>query len=265
MLHLVNPTDGNVRLGGSPLVGMQGKRLRAARRHMQMVFQDPFASLNPRLRIGEIIAEGMLALGTGGMGGSTGDRDIAARVGPLLEQVGLRADMVGRYPHEFSGGQRQRIAIARALAVHPQLLICDEPTSALDVSVQAQILNLLSDLQRDLKLAYLFITHNIAVVDYLAHDVAVMYLGRVVESGSADEVLRSPRHPYTQALLAAVPRVDGAMGEAPKLAGDMPSPANPPAGCHFHPRCPLADADCRRDYPAARRFGATQFVRCIKA
>ena len=265
MLQLLRPTAGSVQLDGVELTTRSASELRPLRAKMQMVFQDPFASLNPRLRIGEIIAEGMLALGTGGMGGSTGDRDIAARVGPLLEQVGLRADMVGRYPHEFSGGQRQRIAIARALAVHPQLLICDEPTSALDVSVQAQILNLLSDLQRDLRLAYLFITHNIAVVDYLAHDVAVMYLGRVVESGSADEVLRSPRHPYTQALLAAVPRVDGAMGEAPKLAGDMPSPANPPAGCHFHPRCPLADADCRRDYPAARRFGATQFVRCIKA
>jgi peptide/nickel transport system ATP-binding protein len=265
MLQLLRPTAGSVQLDGVELTTRSASELRPLRAKMQMVFQDPFASLNPRLRIGEIIAEGMRALGTGGMGGSTGDRDIAARVGPLLEQVGLRADMVGRYPHEFSGGQRQRIAIARALAVHPQLLICDEPTSALDVSVQAQILNLLSDLQRDLRLAYLFITHNIAVVDYLAHDVAVMYLGRVVESGSADEVLRSPRHPYTQALLAAVPRVDGARSDVPKLAGDMPSPANPPAGCHFHPRCPRADADCRRDYPAARRFGATQFVRCIKA
>ena len=266
MLQLLRPTAGSVQLDGVELTTRSTSELRPLRAKMQMVFQDPFASLNPRLHIGEIIAEGMLALrsgGTGSIGGS--DRGTAAKVGPLLEQVGLRADMVGRYPHEFSGGQRQRIAIARALAVHPQLLICDEPTSALDVSVQAQILNLLADLQRDLKLAYLFITHNIAVVDYLAHDVAVMYLGRVVESGSADEVLRSPRHPYTQALLAAVPRVDGIPSDVPKLAGDMPSPANPPSGCHFHPRCPLADEACRRDYPAERRFGATQVVRCIKA
>jgi peptide/nickel transport system ATP-binding protein len=269
MLQLIRPTAGRVQLDGVELTTRSAADLRPLRAKMQMVFQDPFASLNPRLRIGDIIAEGMQALGTGGMGGNGGnvrsDRDTAAKVGPLLEQVGLRADMVGRYPHEFSGGQRQRIAIARALAVHPQLLICDEPTSALDVSVQAQILNLLSDLQRDLKLAYLFITHNIAVVDYLAHDVAVMYLGRVVECGTADEVLRQPRHPYTQALLAAVPRIDGLGKAVVKLSGDMPSPANPPAGCHFHPRCPLADDACRRDYPPEQRFGATHAVRCIKA
>ena len=258
MLQLLRPTAGSVRLDGVELTTRSTSELRPLRAKMQMVFQDPFASLNPRLRIGDIIAEGMQALSVGG-------GDAAAKVGPLLEQVGLRADMVSRYPHEFSGGQRQRIAIARALAVKPQLLICDEPTSALDVSVQAQILNLLSDLQRELKLAYLFITHNIAVVDYLAHDVAVMYLGRVVERGSADEVLRHPRHPYTQALLAAVPRIDGVGREVVKLAGDMPSPANPPAGCHFHPRCPLADANCQRAYPAETLFGATHAVRCIKA
>ena len=262
MLQLLRPTAGSVRLDGVELTTRSSAELRPLRAKMQMVFQDPFASLNPRLRIGDIIAEGIQALGAGGKGS---DVEVAAMIGPLLEQVGLRADMAGRYPHEFSGGQRQRIAIARVLAVSPQLLICDEPTSALDVSVQAQILNLLSDLQRELKLAYLFITHNIAVVDYLAHDVAVMYLGRVVERGSADEVLRTPRHPYTKALLAAVPRVDGARSEAPKLAGDMPSPANPPSGCHFHPRCPLADEGCRRDYPAEIPVGATHAVRCFKA
>jgi peptide/nickel transport system ATP-binding protein len=259
MLQLLRPTAGSVLLDGVELTTRSSSELRPLRAKMQMVFQDPFASLNPRLRIGDIIAEGMQALGTG-----TG-ANRATEVGTLLEQVGLRADMVSRYPHEFSGGQRQRIAIARALAVNPQLLICDEPTSALDVSVQAQILNLLSDLQRDLKLAYLFITHNIAVVDYLAHDVAVMYLGRVVERGTAEEVLRQPRHPYTKALLSAVPRIDGLGAGAVKLAGDMPSPANPPSGCHFHPRCPLADDACRGSYPVEILFGATHAVRCIKA
>jgi peptide/nickel transport system ATP-binding protein len=270
MLQLLRPTAGSVRLDGVELTTRSARELRPLRARMQMVFQDPFASLNPRLRIGEIIAEGMQSLGVGGgslcvPGNPLRGQVTAAKVGMLLEQVGLRADMVTRYPHEFSGGQRQRIAIARALAVNPQLLICDEPTSALDVSVQAQILNLLSDLQCELNLAYLFITHNIAVVDYLAHEVAVMYLGRVVERGSADEVLRQARHPYTQALLAAVPRVDGVRSEVPKLVGDMPSPANPPTGCHFHPRCPLADESCRQSYPAEILFGPTHAVRCIKA
>ena len=258
LLQLVKPTAGSVRLGGSELVGMQGKRLRAARRHMQMVFQDPFASLNPRLRVGEIIAEGMSALGLESDGAARG-RAVAA----LLKQVGLPDEAAGRYPHEFSGGQRQRIAIARALAVQPELLICDEPTSALDVSVQAQILNLLKKLQEELGVAYLFITHNFAVVEYLANDVAVMYLGRIVERGSAEEVLRSPKHPYTQALLSAVPvpRLD-AHSAAIRLPGETPSPANPPAGCHFHPRCPQAMDICRQRYPETSGVSATHTVNC---
>jgi peptide/nickel transport system ATP-binding protein len=258
LLQLVTPTAGSVRLGGSELVGMKGKRLRAARRNMQMVFQDPFASLNPRLRVGEIIAEGMSTLGL--------ESDAAARgraVAALLKQVGLPDEAAGRYPHEFSGGQRQRIAIARALAVQPELLICDEPTSALDVSVQAQILNLLEKLQEELGVAYLFITHNFAVVEYLANDVAVMYLGRIVERGSAQEVLRSPKHPYAQALLSAVPvpRLD-AHSTAIRLPGETPSPANPPAGCHFHPRCPQAVDVCRQHYPETSDISATHTVNC---
>jgi peptide/nickel transport system ATP-binding protein len=237
---------------------MQARRLRAARRHMQMVFQDPFASLNPRMRVGEIIAEGMGALAL--------EADAAARaaaVVALLKQVGLPDEAVGRYPHEFSGGQRQRIAIARALAVQPQLLICDEPTSALDVSVQAQILNLLKELQEALGIAYLFITHNFAVVEYLANDVAVMYLGRIVERGTAEEVLRSPQHPYTQALLSAVPvpRLEAHLA-AIRLPGETPSPANPPAGCHFHPRCPKAMEICRQHYPETGSVSATHTVNC---
>lgn len=258
LLQLIKPTAGSVKLGASELVGMSPKRLRAARRHMQMVFQDPFASLNPRLRVGEIIAEGMTALGRENDSVAQG-----AALGALLQQVGLPGEAAGRYPHEFSGGQRQRIAIARALAVQPELLICDEPTSALDVSVQAQILNLLKALQEELGVAYLFITHNFAVVEYLAHDVAVMYLGRIVERGRAEEVLRSPRHPYTQALLSAVPapRLD-AQQTVIRLAGETPSPANPPQGCHFHPRCPQASDICRERYPESSQLSATHSVNC---
>ena len=256
LLQLIRPTAGSVRVNGEEWVGARGKSLRQARRQAQMVFQNPFASLNPRLRVGEIIAEGMQALG--------GQGEPATAIAALLQAVGLPADAAGRFPHEFSGGQRQRIAIARALAVQPRLLVCDEPTSALDVSVQAQILNLLKTLQQELGVAYLFITHNLAVVEYLAHDIAVMYLGRIVECGAAAEVLAAPRHPYTQALLSAVlqPRLEEDGSGVQVLAGEIPSPARPPAGCHFHPRCPKATAECRNSYPAAQPLTATHRVNC---
>jgi peptide/nickel transport system ATP-binding protein len=251
LLQLIPPTAGSVQFAGSELVGPD-----AGRGGMQMVFQDPYASLNPKMRVAEILEEGMSALHIGG--------DSMARqahIDGLLDKVGLARDGKWRYPHEFSGGQRQRIAIARALAVSPQLLICDEPTSALDVSVQAQILNLLKSLQDEMGLSYLFITHNLAVVEYIAHEVCVMYLGRIVERGTTEEVLHSPRHPYTQALLSAVPRIDGKGRSYIKLEGDLPSPANPPQGCHFAPRCPQAMAVCAA-YPEATRISATHGVRC---
>ena len=254
LLRLTEPTAGTVTLAGQMVSAQYTGTLR---RQVQMVFQDPFSSLNPRMRVADILLEGMDALNVG-----------AAQARPdaikqLLKQVGLPDDAGGRYPHAFSGGQRQRIAIARALAVSPRLVICDEPTSALDVSVQAQILNLLKDLQDGLGLAYLFITHNLAVVDYLAHDVAVMYLGRIVEQGPAVEVLGSPRHPYTQALVSAVPRIEPHTGqEIIRLAGDQPSPLNPPSGCHFHPRCRHASAACRQTYPEQTNLGNGHWARC---
>jgi peptide/nickel transport system ATP-binding protein len=245
ILRLIDPTAGSVVFRGIDISSCSRRTLRPLRQSLQMVFQDPYASLNPRMRVGDIVAEGISALGR--------ERDSPSRqtqVAALLNQVGLDGDMTGRYPHEFSGGQRQRIAIARALAVKPQLLVCDEPTSALDVSVQAQILNLLTELQRRLGLSYLFITHNIAVVDFLADEVAVMYLGRIVEYGAADEVLRAPSHPYTEALLSAVPRIDVDSGRTViRLKGDPPSSLHPPAGCHFHPRCAQAMDVCRVHYP----------------
>ena len=254
LLRLIRPTSGSIRFAGRELIGANIRDQRAA---MQMVFQDPYASLNPKMRVAEILEEGMTALNI--------EINNAARqihIDALLEQVGLARGSKWRYPHEFSGGQRQRIAIARALAVSPQLLICDEPTSALDVSVQAQILNLLKSLQNELNLSYLFITHNLAVVEYLAHEVCVMYLGRIVERGTAKEVLQAPMHPYTQALLSAVPRTDGKRLERISVKGDLPSPANPPQGCHFAPRCSHAMEQCRRGYPPATKIASSHGVRC---
>jgi len=257
LLRLIPPTGGRVVFAGKDLASLSRAELRASRAAMQIVFQDPYASLNPRMRVAEILAEGMLSLGIGRT-----DKDRMYRVAELLEQVGLPLEALARYPHEFSGGQRQRIAIARALAVEPKLIVCDEPTSALDVSVQAQILNLLKSLQERLGVAYLFITHNISIVEYLAHEVAVMYLGRIVERGTVEEVLGNPRHPYTAALLSAVPMVDGKR-EIIRLSGELPSPVNPPAGCHFHPRCPEALPECRQAYPEAIRLSRTRTVNCV--
>ncbi|MEW6689489.1 MAG: ABC transporter ATP-binding protein [Pseudomonadota bacterium] len=257
MLRLLEPSGGTVRFGGCDLAALPGAELRAQRRAMQIIFQDPYASLNPRMRVADILAEGMRSLGVG-----RDEQERLERMRRLLDQVGLPPDALARYPHEFSGGQRQRIAIARALAVEPKLIVCDEPTSALDVSVQAQILNLLKALQDRLGLAYLFITHNIGIVEYLAHEVAVMYLGRIVEHGSVEEVLGNPRHPYTEALLSAVPVIEGGR-ELIRLSGELPSPASPPAGCHFHPRCPKAMPECREAYPGAVPLGRTRTVSCL--
>jgi peptide/nickel transport system ATP-binding protein len=251
LLQLVPATSGSVRFEGQELIGAH-----TSRATMQMVFQDPYASLNPKMRVAEILEEGMSALN---IGNNSAERQ--THIDGLLDKVGLARDSKWRYPHEFSGGQRQRIAIARALAVSPQLLICDEPTSALDVSVQAQILNLLKSLQDELGLSYLFITHNLGVVEYLAHEVCVMYLGRIVERGTTQEVMHSPKHPYTQALLSAVPRIDGEGRTFIKLEGDMPSPANPPSGCHFAPRCAQAMPVCAT-YPRATELSATHRVSC---
>ncbi len=258
ILQLIRPTAGEVLFEGEPLTTLKGEALRKRRKDFQLIFQDPFSSMNPRMMVGDIIEEGMVAQGIGG-----GKEQRRARVDALLEHVGLSAQMRHRYPHEFSGGQRQRICVARALAVNPKLIVCDEPTSALDVSVQAQILNLLKSLQSELNLSFLFITHNISVVAYLAHEVAVMYLGRLVERGTVTEVLDDPKHPYTQALLSAVPTIDPeTRKEVVRLEGDLPSPIDPPSGCHFHPRCPQATEQCRQRYPDAVTLSPTHVVSC---
>jgi peptide/nickel transport system ATP-binding protein len=258
ILQLVRPTAGCVKLEDVQLNRLKPKELRSKRRDVQIIFQDPFSSMNPRMMVKDIIEEGMIAQK---VGGDAGQRE--TRVEELLEQVGLSAEHKLRYPHEFSGGQRQRICIARALAVEPKLIICDEPTSALDVSVQAQILNLLKDLQDKLGLSYLFITHNLSVVEYLAHEIAVMYLGRIVEYGLVEEVMNNPMHPYTKALLSAVPTIDNGGREVIKLRGEMPSPIHPPVGCHFNPRCAHAKQKCRNGYPDPHSVTETHKVRCF--
>lgn len=257
LTRLIEPTSGAVRLEGEDLLAADAVQLRRLRGRIQLVFQDPYGSLNPRMTAGDMLAEPLQ------LHDIVPPAQRAARVAELLSAVGLRTDAARRYPHEFSGGQRQRLAIARALAAQPRVIVCDEPVSALDVSIQAQILNLLADLQRSLGLAYVFISHDLAVVRQIATDVGVMYLGRMVETGPAHAVLGAPRHPYTRALLQAVPRPDpGARTSEPALAGDVPSPLAPPSGCAFHTRCAHADDQCRTRVPALQASGEGAQVAC---
>ena len=260
LLRLIEPTSGEVRFDGQDVRALDREGLRALRRRAQLVFQDPVGSLNPRLSVGAMLEEALTVHGLGG----PNRRDRAVE---LLEQVGLSADHIDRYPHEFSGGQRQRLGIARALSVEPDLLVLDEPVSALDVSVQAQVINLLADLQAKLDLTYLFIAHDLALVEHVSDRVAVMYLGRVVELASARELYTSPRHPYTHALLSAVPRPDPTARRARErivLEGDVPSPIDPPAGCPFHPRCPnpAKDTRCRALAPTLTADARGGLVAC---
>ena len=257
ILKLIDPTAGEISIGGERIDQLSRREMRPYRRQLQVVFQDPYSSLNPRLKIRDIIAEPLVNYGVGG------GTAIAESVEELAGKVGLRPDTLDRYPHEFSGGQRQRIGIARALALHPSLIVCDEPVSALDVSVQAQVINLLVDLQREFSLAYLFIAHDIAVVEHISHRVAVMYLGKIVEIAERTDLFIRPQHPYTEALLSAVPLPDP---DIPKkrivLQGDVPSPINPPPGCRFHTRCPYAFDRCSAEEPELREISGGHQVAC---
>ncbi|MBK5571683.1 ABC transporter ATP-binding protein [Ensifer sp. 2YAB10] len=251
MLRLIERSAGTVRYRGQDLHTLDEAAMRAMRKKLQIVFQDPYASLNPRMRIKDILAEPLRAHGFGT------EAEIEKRCGELLDMVGLRRQLLRRYPHQFSGGQRQRIGIARALANSPEFVVCDEAVSALDVSIQAQVLNLLRDLQEQLKLTYLFITHDLSVVRQFADRVGVMFLGRMVEVGTTEEIFSNPRHPYTMFLISAVPRPDPHQRnrERPMLVGDIPSPMNLPSGCRFHTRCPYAQAICRSEEPALSHHG----------
>ena len=261
ILRLIEPTSGSVAFDGVDVLSLDGAELRKLRRRMQIVFQDPFSSLNPRMSIGAIVREGLTIHRLAE--GSAAD----SRVRQLLEEVGLRPEYASRYPHEFSGGQRQRVGIARALSVEPSFIVCDEPVSALDVSVQAQVVNLLQDLQRDRGLAYLFIAHDLSVVEHIADRVAVMYLGHIVELAPVGRLYNEPIMPYTQALLSAVPAPEpGVKRERILLTGDVPSPANPPSGCVFHPRCqhPSRDAACAKIVPPLEQKAPGHWAACIK-
>ena len=258
LLRLLDPTSGSVRIGGEDITHLDGAHLLPYRRRMQMIYQDPYASLNPRMTAGEIVGEPMVVHQIG----TSAER--REKVASLFEKVGLRPEGVHRYPHEFSGGQRQRIGIARALSLNPDLIVGDEPVSALDVSIQAQIINLLMDLQDEFGLSYLFVAHDLAVVEHISHRVAVMYLGRIVEMTDRRSLFEMPLHPYTEALLSAVP-IPKASARTRKrviLTGDVPSPINPPPGCHFHARCPYAMPRCKVDVPVLREIVPGHIAAC---
>ena len=259
LLDLIQPTSGAVWFKGEDLTRYRGKKLRELRRGMQMIFQDPYASLDPRMKVGDIIME---PLNAHRVGNSRAER--VEMVKALMEQVGIRPELFIRYPHQFSGGQRQRIGIARALALNPELIICDEPVSALDVSIQAQILNLLGDLQQQRGLTYLFISHDLNVVRYLSDRVIVMFLGRFCEVATTEELYGNPRHPYTRFLLEAVPQPDPTLRDEQRaiLTGEVSSPVDPPSGCRFHPRCPFADQRCRIETPDLIEMAPDHFCAC---
>lgn len=257
ILRLIDPTSGTVTYQGQNMTRMNAAQLRAMRKEFQVIFQDPYSSLNPRMTVEQILSDPME------IHNLYPGRERKERIAYLLETVGLSAEYARRYPHEFSGGQRQRVGIARALAVDPMLIIGDEPVSALDVSIQAQIINLLIDLQKEFQLSYIIIAHDLAVIEFICDRIAVMYLGKIVESGTYQDIYKRPKHPYTQALLSAIPRADPTRKkDRIVLQGDVPSPIHPPAGCHFHPRCPQRFGPCDQDRPQLRDVGGDHLVRC---